>query len=321
MKIDSESEIVNVQMFYHQVEMKYQGYKQLFTDGSKTFSPEESVASGIYLADAKIAKAWKLNNQHSVLAAELYAIYQALHHISINEEYKKVVIFTDSMTSSKILRIKGNHYVNIVDKIQQLIWKLNRKRTVRIAWIKAHCGITGNEIADTIAKCGHKDNKIEMYNLHKEDVLALIKKKFLNYWNECWKNTVQITQTGRHLASIKESLGEWTWTCLSDRRSEVALARLRMGHAGVNAYLARFGLEDSPFCNVCQTEETVEHVLINCAKYQIERVKLRSNLKNIGVYTLTLKGLLGGEEEYYKRKQLVKETGEFLRRIGIINKI
>ncbi len=46
---------------------------------------------------------------------------------------------------------------------------------------------------------------------------------------------------------------------------------LRIGHRKLNSTLRIIGKHPTGFCDHCQTPGTVEHVLVNCRKYDTER--------------------------------------------------
>ena len=74
--------------------------------------------------------------------------------------------------------------------------------------------------------------------------------------------------------------------------------RLRIGHAGVNKYLYKIGLKNSPLCTGCGVEETVAHYIMQCTRFVVQRNELWHSCKKIGVTDVNLKTLLGGEEKY-----------------------
>jgi len=47
--------------------------------------------------------------------------------------------------------------------------------------------------------------------------------------------------------------------------------RLRTGHSKLNSTLRIMGKHPTGFCEDCQTPEKVEHVIVNCRKYETEK--------------------------------------------------
>lgn len=52
------------------------------------------------------------------------------------------------------------------------------------------------------------------------------------------------------------------------------------------------GKHQKGLCEECQEEESVEHVILYCRKYQRERMIMDNKLKELGVYNLTLNTIL-----------------------------
>ena len=68
---------------------------------------------------------------------------------------------------------------------------------------------------------------------------------------------------------------------------EVVINRLRIGHAGTNQYLHRFNMADAQLCSKCNTIETIEHVLLYCSKYTVNRKTMEEELLKINVTSCT----------------------------------
>ena len=103
------------------------------------------------------------------------------------------------------------------------------------------------------------------------------------------------------LHSIMPSLGEWQPNYRIDRKEEVTLARLRIGHTFITHSFMLKG-EDWPLCIPCQEPFSVKHFLLDCTDFRIirsrfyrvsslkelfdtvEPVRIFSFLKEIGLY-------------------------------------
>ena len=97
------------------------------------------------------------------------------------------------------------------------------------------------------------------------------------------------------------SLGEWQPNYRIDRKEEVTLARLRIGHTFITHSFLLKG-EDWPMCIPCQEPFSVKHFLLDCTHFRIirsrfyrvnilkelfdtvEPVRIFSFLKEIGLY-------------------------------------
>ena len=297
----------------------YTGYQAIYADGSKTQLPL-SAAAGIYIDNGNnVAICWKLHSEHTVVAAELFAIKQALVHIKGYPCSDRVVVLTDSMTSCQKIVAGNSSYAAVVTDIKELLYQLNKKRLVVVQWVRAHCEISGNEAADKVAKLRHMNNRTELYHLETEEVNLKLAKKYIARWNQYWKTEVNRTQKGKHLASIQDNIQYNPWVCLANRKEEVILARLCTGHAATEAYRARFSMIDSNLCVTCATEDNIEHVLLDCQKYLHERNQLIYNLRQNDILDLSVKLLLGGNTR--DKSKIIKATLQFLRQTGLIDKL
>ena len=89
------SNIQDNQSFKFYLQTMWEGYSTIYCDGSKvSVSVETSVGSAVYYASKSTVSCWKLNSDHTVLAAELFAIYKAM--AGINGSGLRVIIFSDS---------------------------------------------------------------------------------------------------------------------------------------------------------------------------------------------------------------------------------
>ena len=109
---------------------------------------------------------------------------------------------------------------------------------------------------------------------------------------------------------------------MGNRRVEVAMTRLRIGHVGLNGHLKRFQMADSDLCTTCNVIEDVPHFLMECRKYVWSRRKLKTNLARINVHQPDYRVLLGGgpypSETQFKIAKLVED---FLEETGMIGSL
>ena len=103
-------------------------------------------------------------------------------------------------------------------------------------------------------------------------------------------------------------MGSKLYGTIPNRNTVATLARLRTGHCGLNHYLHRFKIKDSPYCDCGNGKETVEHYLLECRKYNEQRKTLGNE---VGPGRMRTEKLLG----YPK---LIKHTMQYV--IAIISK-
>jgi ribonuclease HI len=277
-------------------EQKFSYFLEIYTDGSRLTDPETSCAAAVVvkLVDTTVMLNWRLPPQTTIMGCELFAVSKALDYVKENVHYAaRLVIYSDSLSGIMLLQsYSPKHYTALCFKIHQSIHDLSQKFPVRIQYIPGHKDIEGNELADLAAKAGHSLDITDTVPVSKEDkareIAAVINKK----WSEEWVVSINTTGKGMDLYNVKSELGYWPWSSNKCRIAETALAKLRIGHVGLNRYLNRFKLIDTDLC-ACGEIETVEHYLLHCPRHEQFRSILRDKLQVIGV-GLSVRNVLGG---------------------------
>lgn len=317
------TDAIDTNKFEEQIKQEFPNYHFIYTDGSKQETPENSVASGFYDVQAGIANSWKLHPGHTVIAAELFAIDKALEHID-NQSHTNWVVFTDSLSSLELLSNDAKSYRDITDDIKQKLKDLQTTKCVLLHWVKSHAGVHGNEIADRVANLGHSLNKSVYYPLHKEEISNILLRNMKKHWQECWVEDMLITGKGKHLGKIRNDLFSTTPVNTGSRITDVALFRLRLGHAGLKKHLHRIKKIASPNCLHCNDEETIHHFLLDCELYEQPRSvflwKIVTLMKKLPDFTLKL--LLGGENlQPSVNTAIISALAIFLRATGRLEEL
>lgn len=299
---------------------EFPDFFSLYTDGSKQDTPESSVASGLYDCQLQRAVSWKLHPEHTVIAAELFAIKKALEYIS-SQKHGKWIVFTDSLSSLQLLSNDVKSYRETTDTIKQQLKSLNISKIVLLHWIRGHSGIKGNEVADRVANLGHNLMKSTLFPLHKEEISNILLKNMRKHWQECWIEDMLITGKGKHLGKLRDNVLSQTPVDTGSRIADVAIFRLRIGHAAVKQYLHRIKRSDTPYCNECGENETIEHYLLECKLYESQRNnflwKIMTILKKLP--DITLKLILGGENyQPSANARIINALADYLRATGRI---
>ena len=137
------------------------------TDGSATYAIQDGGAGGIqYLPNEDTIESATAPGKHcTTYAAEVKALSQgpqAILNIGGNRK-EDVVFLTDSKSVLDAFACHGEYTLRV--KLSKLL----ESRRVVIQWIPAHCGISGNEKANELAKRGA--------NMQQENILIKIKQK------------------------------------------------------------------------------------------------------------------------------------------------
>ena len=136
---------------------------------------------------------------------------------------------------------------------------LCERADIVFCWLPSHIGISGNEEADKAAKDA-LSLEILPYRVPFNDFKPLINNFIKDVWQQSWSDPAN--QTNK-LFTIKPGLGEWLPGLRTNRREEIILARLRIGHSHItHSYLLKG--EEEPQCIPCNAPLTVNHIFVDC---------------------------------------------------------
>lgn len=132
-------------LFLEQMDL-YNEHLVIYTDGSKSDN-----GTGAAIVIGVDSFFWILNQESSILNAELYAIWQALLYFS-QSSFEKCLVCTDSLTAtlSTKNRFSANEWVVCIQELLTHLYSM--QRTISIMWIPGHTDIPGNTEADLVAK-------------------------------------------------------------------------------------------------------------------------------------------------------------------------
>ena len=138
------------QFFKSHIKEHHSGSVHLYTDASKT----PDLKRGCAVVSRFLGfKQCKLPDGNSVEEAELQGILLALELIE-NNNNTHFTVFTDSLFGLQLIEERF-HYVRIpvIEKIFQKIQTFKSEgKFISLCYVPAHVGITGNEMADKLAK-------------------------------------------------------------------------------------------------------------------------------------------------------------------------
>ncbi|GBN12421.1 putative RNA-directed DNA polymerase from transposon X-element [Araneus ventricosus] len=138
---------VTFQQLFHHHRYRYSSFVPIFTDGSKS---DGHVGCGVVSPSDTLS--YRLHNCCSVFTAELVAIFCALQEISPSNQ-RNFIIYTDSMSALEALSHYDIQMHPVALKILSILHFLCKEGfNIIFSWVPSHVGISGNEIADSIAK-------------------------------------------------------------------------------------------------------------------------------------------------------------------------
>jgi ribonuclease HI len=233
---------------------------QIYTDASKTNS---GVAIAILNGDQSIS--YRLPDHNSIYTAEYFALLEGVH-LATQLPDSTINICTDSL--SALNNLKYNLHSSILAiKISNLIEKANKN--IRFIWTPGHCGIDGNEKADKVAREAVNNPLTELRTYSAPiDIHRDVNIFCTNLWESEWRRT-----PNNKLREIKNTTVYWPKPQTSNRKDEVIINRLRIGHSKMShGHLMR--REEPAICQTCGEPLTVKHLLVHCRNHEDARISL-----------------------------------------------
>ena len=294
-----------VQQIFSEYQAKHPQLHFVYTDGSKK---DTTTGIGIFSQDLPRIKR-RLPDNTSVYSAELYAIFLALQFIDDNH-IQQPCICSDSKSAIQGL-LHPDFTQHLHSSIVQLHDKLiNNGIQIQFLWIPGHSGITGNDTADHLAKEALGLPDTFEIPLHHSNIRSSVHYHCKRLWQRNWTTK----GVGTQLHQIKPNIEHWTSSNRSSRKEEKALSRLRIGHT----YLTHsfiFNHEPRPLCTICREVINIQHIILQCTKYNAERTALQQFCRMHNIQ-FTLSVILGDEhEELLKLLFIFLTTTDLLRRL------
>ena len=207
-------------------------------------------------------------------------------------------IFSDSQTAVGILTLnwKSEGYRQTIYEIKRKLTTLqNNGIEINLEWTPGHASIEGNETADKLAKEAAKEASDidDISFITKQDIKKASRDSVMEKWQKRWENS----ERGRQYFKFHKDVKFKTRKDEPSKKHFSIFTGLRSGFIPLNKYKFQLNQSDSPNCD-CGEEETVEHYLLHCGKYDTTREKLRHDMYFItGSLQLDLETLLIQDED------------------------
>lgn len=251
------------------LETKYKDHYKIYTDASKT-----TAGTAIAFVDVQkgIQVARKINENYSIMNAELLAIREAIRYIQ-EEQLNLVVVLTDSRSACEAILNTENANDNLlVYDINQMRNQL-RHRKMKIQWIPSHIDIEGNELADRAAVSATTSTQDMFTCLTLGDTLRLAKKEIWSKWLRNYQESCN--EKGKYRYQIHNEPENNIWSCTMNLNTheKITLSRIRSGHCLTKERKYTWKWENTENCDTCGIKEDIEHILYYCSKYNTIRAK------------------------------------------------
>ena len=162
-------------------------------------------------------------------------------------------------------------------------WLLNKQLnelgvSVKLSWVPGHCGIMYNEMADQAAKqgCSLSENAESSECLSYSTLSKWIEDVLKHEWQERWLRCETGTFTKEIIPEVPARIKIPT-----NRNLGISMVRCLLDNAAVANNLHKMKLTDDPDCDCGKGRQTVEHILLHCEKYMVERLRLRTKIGDI----------------------------------------
>ena len=251
------------------------------------------------------------DTQSTVYTAELNGILLALEVIrtELQPGNKKATIFSDNQGALKALRKPTNTSgQSVLIKILQ-VWDdiTVQGPKVDFRWIPAHRGIPGSDAADAAAKRATSAPPDHAPRQDKMTFLTTAKKKINTDIHQDWDYVWSHAKHGHSLRSLgrKPDKANLTLHRNLPRAISSIISQMRTGKIGLRAYLYGINKAETKQCTCNQGLQDVEHVLLRCRDWIVEREEMWAGDKPM----LNLKNILNDHKMVVRAAQMMIKTG------------
>ena len=182
-----------------------------------------------------------------------------------------------------------------------------RKLEHWIAWIKAHAGNYGNELADRLAKEASRNSDICYNRFLKSEIERQEREKSIEKWQKQWDISTKGSATEEFFPNIKERLK------IKINLTPNFTATITV-HGKTRSYLNRFKIIESPECPCANVNQTVDHLIYDCNKLNNERDKLIAHILKEGNWPIrknwASEKIFKTSHSFYKLNWLWKTVNE-----------
>jgi hypothetical protein len=190
-----------------------------------------------------------------------------VHEIRTQDRPEKYVnICSDSQAALKALQAVTTTSP-LVRQFQQALNDISARHAVALFWVPGQTGVTGNEIADKLARDGSAQRFVgpePVLGVSRQNIRRKMKSWIENKHVALWRGPCSTQRQARELISGPD-LAMWARLLSFNRTQTRVVIGLLTGHNTLRRHLHIMGLCNDPMCKKWGTEEeTSVHILCEC---------------------------------------------------------
>ena len=206
--------------------------------------------------------------------SECRAALEALREFRVNSRKKYANLFTDSLSLIQALNKSTNDNKFVREILLEIGRIQSEGRDVRLFWIRGHIDISGNEIADYLAKLG-AENRPEDFDDYKGSEIfwskatleARINEATMDEWLKRWRAS-DSCKDYRHMFENPSKSFTKKLMGMESLNLKKAIEALT-GHCHFNKHLTQMRIMNNPNCDQCEhdgmgEEQTPRHLYLKC---------------------------------------------------------
>lgn len=263
-----------------------------YTDGSKT---DKGTGYGIFNYTTNEKVSGSMGQLMTVFQAELTAINICTQNLQDNSILNRSIFICSDSSSA----LKALYNCKITSKLvfdtQTKLNKLGLNNNLQLLWVPAHCGISGNETADSCAKTGANSSLIgpePFTGLPWVTTTSKIRLWLQNEISSHWDNLDGHSHSKLFIGKLNKTRS--TRLLSFNRKDLRKIVGFLSGNCPVKQRLKLWGLSDDEDCRFCLLEpETAEHLLCYCEALEKKRYYFfetafpyHTDYHNIDIYSL-----------------------------------
>lgn len=294
----------------------YELRTQVYTDGSVSAT---SSTGAFIIPTLQVTRKFKVSHITTSTATELAALRAAVNYI-VETPPRKWVIFCDSKAALQSLQsaLRRKTHEQLVFETREVLHQaLMNGHDIIFQWLPGHCGIVGNDLADDAARSAHKETLTVPIPLSRTDAARGLRLLAQTETETSWSSPIF---TNCHLQRLDPTM-RLQIPSNFPRRDATLLCRLWLGVAFTKAYSFLLGMSDTPICDSCNCEETVEHVLCFCHLYETERDLLRSVLDRLDSRPFSETKILGPWPHASQAYKATRALLQFMKSTGLSDRL